>query len=216
LPRTPAIYRGPSAAVVLLLVVAREYGVLINRTKLAKLLYLADLRAVERGLPPGSGVDWNWRHYGPHSTVLSAVEVDLCRADVIAINRHEGWYGQKEVRLHLAERAPQYEIDIQFAVIVEEIVAQYGSLTATQLKDLTYQTAPMLAAQRKGEREVRLDLTGGDPYPNLAPTLHRLRAVLSAMPDQEDEPGAIEDLEREINEWADLRRAATSHLVDAE
>lgn len=54
-------YRGVSAAVVHLLMSARSNGVPINRTKLAKLLYLADLRAVDEGLAPaqmlsGAGV----------------------------------------------------------------------------------------------------------------------------------------------------------------
>jgi uncharacterized phage-associated protein len=209
-------YRGTSAAVVYLLKTARENGVLVNRVKLAKLLYLADLRAVEAGLPPGTDVEWRWRHFGPHSSVLQAVENDLFAAQVIQVERSVTYYGNKEVRLRLVEANPHVEIDRRFAKIVSDILKDYGRLSATQLKDMTYQTAPMLTAAAKGKREVRLDLAGGDPYPDLAPALRRLKATLRTMPRLADEDGGVEDLAAEIEEWSPLRKAATSEMVDTE
>jgi len=50
--------------------------------KLAKLLYLADLRAVKELGRPGSGVEWRWWHYGPFSKLLLVVEDDLVSAGV--------------------------------------------------------------------------------------------------------------------------------------
>lgn len=212
----PPTYRGTSAAVVYLLKAAREDGILINRMKLAKLLYLADLRAVEAGLPPGTDVEWRWRHYGPYSNALQSVENDLYAAQVIQVERSVTYYGNKEVRLRLAEATPQIEIDERFATIVSGVLHDFGRVSATQLKDMTYQTAPMLAAAAKGQREVRLDLTGGDPFPDLAPALHRLKGVLRSMPKLEDEAGGIEDLATEIDDWAPMRKAATSEMVDSE
>ena len=216
MPQISATYRGTSAAVVYLLKAARDNGILVNRMKLAKLLYLADLSAVEAGLAPGTDVEWRWRHYGPHSSVLQAVENDLYAANVIQAERLETFYGSMEIRLRLVEADPQIEIDQHFAEIVAGILNQYGRLSATQLKDMTYQTAPMIAAQAKGRREVRLDLTGGDPYPDLAPSLDHLKSVLRSMPRPEDEDGGIEDLAAEIDEWAPLRRASTSEMIDSE
>lgn len=209
-------YRGVSAAVVHLLHSARINGVSINRTKLAKLLYLADLAAVEEGMPPGTEVEWRWRHYGPYSNVLIGVEEDLETAGVIQVAEGETWFGSTEHRLRLLVEAPQVEIDRRFKEIVDATVQRFGNLNATQLKDMTYQTAPMLAAQKLGKREVRLDLTGGEPLPDLAPALTRLRRVLQAMPPLDDEPGAVDELGAELDDWADLRREATDRMLGDE
>jgi hypothetical protein len=74
----------------------------------------------------------------------------------------------------------------------------------------------MISAKANGVREVRLDLTGGDPYPDIEPALARLRRVAASMPPLEDEPGGMEDLEGDIAAFAGLRAEATSHLLDAE
>lgn len=208
--------RGTSAAVVQLLSVARASGVIVNRTKLAKLLFLADFEAVGQGAAPGSGVEWRWRHYGPYSDSLRAIETDLELAGIVRSIRTANFYGTLEVRLALAGETPQLEIDSQFAEIVERIVSEKGSLSATQLKDLTYQTPPMLAAQKLGQREVRLDLAGGSPIPDLEPGLERLRAIALTMPPLEDEPGAIDDLAAEIDSLSELRKEATSAMLDGE
>ncbi|WP_432086145.1 hypothetical protein [Streptomyces sp. bgisy095] len=199
-----------------LLSVARASGVIVNRTKLAKLLFLADFEAVGQGAAPGSGVEWRWRHYGPYSDSLRAIETDLELAGIVRSIRTANFYGTLEVRLALAGETPQLEIDSQFAEIVERIVSEKGSLSATQLKDLTYQTPPMLAAQKLGQREVRLDLAGGSPIPDLEPGLERLRAIALTMPPLEDEPGAIDDLAAEIDSLSELRKEATSAMLDGE
>lgn len=210
------IYRGVSAAVVHLLLTARSDGIQINRTKLAKLLYLADLKAVGQDMAPGTEVEWRWRHYGPYSNILLEVEQDLELAGVIQVAETTNYFGSPETRLRLLDETPQVDIDARFKEIVEATLQEYGKLSATQLKDLTYQTAPMAAAQRLGEREVRLDLTGGDPFPNLAPALARLRRVARDLPPLEDEPGAIEELEAEFDDWGNLRREATDQMLDGE
>lgn len=69
--------RGSAAAVSSLLATARATGTRVSRTKPCHLLYLADLRAVEKGLPAGSGLEWRWRASGPHSFRLVEVERDL-------------------------------------------------------------------------------------------------------------------------------------------
>jgi uncharacterized phage-associated protein len=207
------IFRGTSAAVLQVLITARASGVVINRTKLAKLLYLADLRAVDQGLPPGSDVEWRWRHYGPYSDALQAVERDLEAAGVMEVSRTLNYYGAREIRLRLSAVDPQIEIDPRFAAIVDHIMRDHGRLSASQLKDLTYQTPPMRAAQRVGRRELRLDLAGGDPYPDLHASLERLRRIAASLPLPEDEPGALAELAAEVDDWAHLRREATSRIL---
>ncbi|WP_237525498.1 SocA family protein [Streptomyces sp. SID4985] len=208
--------RGTSAAVVQLLRVARASGVLVNRTKLAKLLYLADLQAVQQGCAPGSGVEWRWRHFGPYSDVLRAIEGDLELAGVVRVSETTNYFGSPEVRLVLVTETPQVEIDEKFAEIVERIVSEKGQLSATQLKDLTYQTPPMVEAQKLGRREVRLDLTGGEPFPDLEPALQSLRAIALTMPALEDEVGAVEDLAEDIDALSELRKEATGEMLDGD
>lgn len=207
-------FRGTSAAVLQVLVAARANGVVINRTKLAKLVYLADLRAVDEGLPPGSGVEWRWRHYGPYSNILRAIERDLETAGVVEVVKTSNNYGTSEIRLRLRIAAPQIEIDSQFAAIVDEVMQADGRLSASQLKDLTYQTPPMQAALRLGRRELRLDLAGGEPYPDLSAPLARYRKIVRDLPLPDDEPGALEDLMGEIDDWSQLRREASGSILD--
>ncbi|MGW8330963.1 type II toxin-antitoxin system antitoxin SocA domain-containing protein [Streptomyces sp. NPDC055897] len=208
--------RGTSAAVVQLLSVARASGITVNRTKLAKLLFLADFEAVDRGCAPGSGVEWRWRHFGPYSDSLREIEADLELAGVVKVVETTNYYGTLEVRLALTGETPQVEIDAKFAEIVERIVSEKGKLSATQLKDLTYQTPPMVAAQKLGQREVRLDLAGGTPIPDLEPGLQRLRAIALAMPPLEDEVGSVEELAAEIDSLSELRRDATARMLDGD
>jgi uncharacterized phage-associated protein len=206
-------FRGTSAAVLLVLMAARANGVVINRTKLAKLLYLADLRAVDEDLPPGSDVEWRWRHYGPYSDALLAVERDLEAAGVMEVSQTLNYYGGREIRLRLRAADPLVAIDPRFATIVDQIMQEHGRLSASQLKDLTYQTPPMQAAQRVGQRELRLDLSGGEPYPDLHGALARLRRIAATSPLPGDEPGALDDLATEIDEWSNLRREATGRII---
>ncbi|WP_155339827.1 hypothetical protein [Acrocarpospora corrugata] len=206
--------RGSAAVIAYLLATARTYGVRINRTKLAKLLYLADLRAVEQGISSGSGVEWRWRHYGPHSLRLGEVERDLCAAGLIVVEESVDPYaGYRERVIHLVD-APQVVIDAEFARIVDGVLAEYGQWSAGQLRDLTYQTAPMQAAIKVNRREARLDLAGGPPLPDLGPRLARLRRWLERNPLPEDEPGGIDDLVGESQDLADHRAEATRHLLE--
>jgi uncharacterized phage-associated protein len=204
--------RGAPAALVALLAAARAQGTIITRTKLAKLLYLADLRAVEELGRPGSGVEWRWWHYGPFSKLLQSVEEDLVSAGVVEREATENYYGGAEFRLRLGREVP-VDVDAQFAVIIESIVLEYGNLAASSLRDLTYQTAPMREAQRENAHGKVLDLLTGHPVPEIAPVLASFREVLDRLGPQEDE-GDLSSLGDEIAEWAPLRARATKRLVD--
>lgn len=206
--------RGPAAAVAYLLAMARSRGVRINRTKLTKLLYLADLRAVEHGLSPGSGVEWRWRHHGPHSLRLAEIERDLREAGIIRVEETtDPFAGHRECLVHLVD-APQTDIDAEFAEIVNAVLADYGQWSAGQLRDLACQTPPVREAIKQRRHEVRLDLAGGPPLPDLGSGLARLRRWASSNPLPDDEPGGIDDLIEEIDQFAEHRNDATRHLLE--
>ncbi|MBO0806369.1 MAG: DUF4065 domain-containing protein [Nocardiopsaceae bacterium] len=204
--------RGAPAALVALLAAARAQGAVITRTKAAKLLYLADLRAVQALGHLVSGVEWRWLHYGPFSTMLLAVEDDLVSAGVMERETTENYYGSVEYRLRLAREVP-VDVDAQFAVIIEDVVTEYGDLAASTLRDLTYQTPPMQEAQRENARGEVLDLLTGRPVPDVAPALDHLQGILDTLERQDDE-GDLAGLTEEIADWAPYRASATRRLVD--
>lgn len=206
--------RGPAAAVAYLLATARTNGMRINRTKLAKLLYLADLRATEQGVSSGSGVEWRWRHYGPHSRRLAEIERGLHEAGVLSVEESvDPFAGYRECAVHLVD-APQTIIDEQYMRIIDGVLADFGQWSAGQLRDLTYQTPPMQAAVQQGQREVRLDLAGGPPLPDLESGLARLRQWAENNPLPDDEPGGIDDLVDEHQYLAEHRAEATRRLME--
>lgn len=204
--------RGAPAALVALLAAARAQGAIVTRTKLAKLLYLADLQAVEELGGPRSGVEWRWWHYGPFSRLLQSVEDDLVSAGVVERERTENYYGSAEYRLRLSREVP-IDVDAQFAVIIEKIVLDYGDLAASTLRDLTYQTPPMLEAQREDARGEVLDLLTGRPVPDMAPVLEHFQGIIDKLEPQQNE-GDISALPEEINGWRPYRVAATRRLID--
>ena len=66
-----------------LLVLASRKNLRINRTKVAKLLYLADLRSVDQSGTAGSGIAWRWLNHGPFDNVLSSIEDGLVRQRIV-------------------------------------------------------------------------------------------------------------------------------------
>jgi uncharacterized phage-associated protein len=204
--------RGAPAALVAVLAAARAQGAVITRTKLAKLLYLADLRAVETLGRLGSDVEWRWLHYGPFSKKLLGVEDELVWAGIVNRETTENYYGSVEYRLRLSRPIP-IDIDAEFAAIIEHVVFEYGNLAASSLRDLTYQTPPMLEAKREEAHGEILDLLTGHPVPDMTPTLNRFQAVLNRIGPQEDE-GDLSGLSKEVADWAPHRARATRPLID--
>lgn len=204
--------RGAPAALIVLLAAARAQGAGITRTKAAKLLYLADLRAIETLGRPGSRVQWRWLNYGPFSYSLLSIEDDLVRAGIIGRETSENFYGSPVHRLRL-ERPVSVDVDEEFADIVEQIVSEYGHLAASSLRDVTYQTAPMLEAQRDHARGQPLDLLSGRPVPDLTSALHRFQGVLDRLEPQADE-GDLEGLADDVASWAPERARATEPFLD--
>jgi len=198
------------AAVVTLLRAARRLGLTITRTKVAKLLYLADLQAVDEGLTPPSGVEWMWLDHGPYSNTLMFLENDLVRSG--AVLREEYYFGYS-LRL-VEDLALEFELSEEDRSFVESVVADLGRLTAGTLKDMSYQTPPMVDAQKRGVRGVVLDLSlARRPMPTLTKTSRRLCAALARLEDQEDDPGVMDDLVAEVAALAPTRQRVNAKLL---
>lgn len=205
--RQPFRLSGTPAAVTALLVAARAKGVSVNRTKMVKLLYFADLRAVRDVGRPGSGVVWKWLDHGPFNPVLYDVERDLEDSGVIQREQVVKDYGGTETQMRLVGAPADLDIDEQFAKIIGGIVAEYGHMAASTLRNMSYDTEPMREAQRGGARGVVLDLFGGQPAPQMGSLLRRMQERLNASERREDE-GNPEEMLREYEETGPGRARA--------
>ena len=151
----------------------------MSRMKVAKLLYLADLRSVEHDGVPGSGVVWQWRHYGPFSNSLKRVENDLVDSGDIEMDVRRTWFGSKEYRL----AAPPLDVSSvesadRFLEHLDAVLAKFGHRSATELKDQTYRTEPMREAQANREKEAILDLGERRPVADATATLAQFQQML--------------------------------------
>lgn len=189
---------------------ARERGYVITRLKMAKLLYLADLMAVQEGEEPISGLKWRWLHHGPFDNSLQFLENDLVEDGVV---RRDEYYLGYQIRL--VGDPPDSDIDPASFALLAKTVRSYGNLAASTLKDLSYQTPPMVDAMERGKGVV-LDLSLARPRPRLSGLVKRMSAVLRRLPEQENDPGVFQEVEREMDELAQARRRATGATLDDE
>ncbi|WP_433083803.1 type II toxin-antitoxin system antitoxin SocA domain-containing protein [Dactylosporangium sp. CA-052675] len=211
LPRAIPVAPQTVAAYLAVLDVARQNGMQITRTKIAKLLYLADLGAVEDGSDPISGVEWKWLEHGPFNYDLLSLENLLVARSVVSRQREE-FYGGWELRLS-GELPQNFELPEEDRQLLNRTMERYGRYAATTLKDMSYQTPPMEDAQRRG-RGVVLNLNLARPLPALTRTSARMKAVLRSLAAQEDDEGAMDELAEEVNTFSAGRIAANRMLLD--
>ena len=175
-----------SEAMKALLELAASRNVWMTRTKSAKLLYLADLRSVESDGITGSGVVWQWRHYGPFSDDLYSVEHQLAASCDIVVEETSNFFDKPEFRLQATSTTTSLDEADRFLVHLDAVLSEHGNLSPTELKDLTYETAPMREAQADGERNVILDLGDSAPIPAASATLRRFQHMLDNHVDDEE------------------------------
>jgi hypothetical protein len=98
---------------------------------------------------------------------------------------------------------------------IRAVVHTYGDRSATTLRDLAYETAPMIEANAGGDRGDLLDLNRARRHKQYAALKERLRSRRRALPPQTDDPGVGEVLKAEFQEIRDdIRRANTTSLGD--
>lgn len=198
----------------------------ITRTKVLKLLYLVDLRAVDERLASRSGIDWEWYNYGPFDRSVLAVEDALVQAGAVVKEQRQTASGTEYFEL---VPAPQFQprqpgsfgLDRRYYDLLVSVLDEYGHLTAKQLGDFAYKTPPMLLAQDDdGVRGVKLDMSLGLSEDRRTSReklkrLRRLRARRQAIRGEHDE-GDLSQLQDEVAASASVRRAATRMLVGSE
>lgn len=207
------MYTNAQHAFLALLHAARAHNVSLNRTKVAKLLYLADLRAVEKGGDLFTGCAWRWRNFGPYDNALLEIEDQLASQGVVDSIPTTNYYGSPERRIR-PKQIPSSRLEQEFREIISGVVQEYGHLSASSLRDLTYQTPPMADAVEDGANETLLDFCDVRPAPEVARVLDRLRDVVRAEGPGSDEPGAMEDLERDVAAFSPGRKRANREMLD--
>lgn len=207
---TPQVATAPVTTVGAYLAVlrlARKHGYIITRLKMAKLLYLSDLTAVREGHDPISGLEWRWLNYGPFDNTLQHLENELESSQAVERNEYFGGY-----QIRLVTDPTGYDMAPADMEFLERIVSEYGGLAATTLKDLSYQTPPMVDAMKR-ERGVVLDLSLARPRPKLGELRRRMSAVLRELPEQTLDPGVAREIQQEMNELAEARGRATGAIL---
>jgi uncharacterized phage-associated protein len=202
-------------ALLAVLKAAREHDHPITRTKLVKLLYFADLRAVEDGDTAFTGATWRWRHYGPHDQALTTAENTV--VETLQLVERDDWTGQYEYAacdLRLAfdidDPLPPSQMEI-----VRAVVRELGGLSATALKDLSYETPPMVEAKTAGERDVILDLGKARRRKQREARLQRARLARANQPEQARDEGVEQALREEFQAAAaSILRVNTGVLGD--
>lgn len=200
-----------------LLVLASRKNLQINRTKVAKLLYLADLRSVDQSGTSGSGVAWRWLNHGPFDNVLSSIEDGLVRKGVIEreTTRWGRWNENREHDLKAVNASSSLvdESDV-FVAHIDAVLDDLGSWTANKLKKHAYQTPPMVEAKENDDRGGLLDLGENEQIPNIGPALARYQRILDDQPP--DDTPKSEDysfLVEELAALADARAKATRKIL---
>jgi len=186
----------------------------MTRTKVAKLLYLVDLESVRLMGQEATDLQWRWLHHGPFDKEYFQVEDRLIGRGLVQRTTAQNYYGSPEFRLSLAIEDADVGMDARIREIVDEVVARFGGLAASTLRDLTYQTAPMLAALQGNHRGVELDLDRARPVPNAAPALARLREVLASLPPQETDKEALDEIAETLKAFGRPRAEATREMLD--
>ena len=200
-----------------LLVLASRKNLKINRTKVAKLLYLADLRSVDQSGATGSGIAWRWLNHGPFDNVLSSIEDGLVQKGIVEreTTRWGRWNENREHDLKVAHISSSLiDGSDAFVAHIDAVLDDMGSWPANRLKKHAYQTSPMVEARENDDRGGLLDLDENEQIPNIGPALARYQRILDDQPP--DDTPTSEDysfLVEELEALADARARATRRIL---
>lgn len=203
-------------AYVTMLAEASRRGITMTRTKIAKLLYLADLELTRQRGHQATEATWRWLNHGPFDRDLVVIEGRLAESKVVEVTKTHNYFLSPEYRIEAGRAAEDVELlDGSARRVVANMVEAFGKLTPSALAKLTYSTEPMLKARELGEREVELDMDVVLPPPSeeAKSALERLRKAASELTMEEASPEAMDALEEEIDAFGELRRRANRELL---
>ncbi|MFF5110228.1 hypothetical protein [Streptosporangium sp. NPDC000509] len=203
----------PLAGAVLAVVkVAHELNCQVNRTKLSRFLYLADLEAVESGYTPFTGATWRWGEQGPYDHALTRAEDWVVESELVERHDHrDTGCGSHLLTLTVDIEDPLNATDME---CVRDVLRLHGGKSATDLEHLSRETIPVIEAQAGGERGALLDLNRARRRRQVETLLERFRSRRGARPSQQDDPGVGAVLEAEFRGMRDGLRRANAKMLD--
>jgi len=123
-----------------------KLGVVESRTKLIKLIYLADVEAKKKLGKTITGLTYVYHFYGPytHEIVEKVLEMDGEEIREVYnpfLDRYEYYALGGEVDDNVNVGLDQNEIEV-----LDEVIEKYGKMSTSEIKEEAYNTEPMRKA----------------------------------------------------------------------
>ena len=207
-----------AASIHALLVLAARRALSMTRTKVVKLLYLADLRCVAATGAARSGVLWRWWHYGPYCQSLRSAEDALVNSGVV---EREAWRLSAYATEYRLEARPDASTELmlgsdELLQHLDAVLEEHGHKNARALTDVAYSTAPMLEAQSEGTKGMLLDLDERPEPTDMDVLKAELAERFAHVPDADLDdvgPDGLPDAAELVGTFAGNRAYATSLLL---
>lgn len=193
-------------AVSVLFGLSRKLSFTLNKTKVQKLLFFFDYEHVEKTGIRATSIEWKWHHYGPFCEVLEREIQAFVDTGQVKQTPSFTWSGAVEYVLE-----PLVDMSLPSNILENEqllgtlhyVVRTYASLTATQLRDLTYKTDPMQIVQTSGKRGDIIDFGKTIPFPmpsEIRKVLDKYAVILQNV-ENEDELEEETGVASGIDDW---------------
>jgi uncharacterized phage-associated protein len=129
-----------------LLSLAQEKGVSIGKTKLIKLIYLAELEFYRRNNNRLLNEDWQYYIYGPY---IYSIEKYLQGFNIHVQGNDNSEY--QKITIYNKQNVPPVSSELK--VMLMSIVSKFGKMELNDLLNYVYfETEPMMNVSRKGEQ----------------------------------------------------------------
>ena len=134
---------------VILYLVARLTGkrILVGRTRIMKLLYLADLVAKYRLGKTITGSRYYYYFFGPYSDEVQKAIISLTAKGVLQDNPVLTNAGQAHDYKVKVQDLPKLPLTKKEKAILDEIISKFGRRKLEEIIKTAYQTPPMKTAQ---------------------------------------------------------------------
>jgi hypothetical protein len=136
----------------MLLFFVSKGGGYIARTKLVKLMYMADLEATRFLGGPISDFRWTKRDYGPFDPAFYQVQ-DSLEGSFLEVENYVGSGGREWHRYQTIRTPPVGALSDAQLRILADVFKAYGSMnTNTFVKEVVYKTSPFVAVANAPDR----------------------------------------------------------------
>ena len=187
------------------------YGYKLNRTKLVKLLYFIDLEAWGDVGRMVTGVRWIWDQHGPFSrAILDACDA-MAAADELDVQVEESGSDYWEMLICSKDERYYKRPSDEVVRLIRDVVVRHGAKSATRLKELSYETAPMRRVMGAGQRGDELRFEGPTVSPSQVRETVARYAVLVERQEQAGDVAAA--LRADIDDFREGRESATEKLL---